>query len=88
MPIKFLPNYNHYPSIATNLIRIESVLSPDQIQSVLKHEGRFPGRERDEKEVKGYYAALAKVVQSATASPCNRKDDPNAPRSCYGKMVE
>ncbi len=30
-----------------------NVLSPDQIQIVLKHEGHFPGRERDEKEVKG-----------------------------------
>lgn len=33
-------------------------LNPDQIETVLKHEGHFPGRERDEHEVKGYYAAL------------------------------
>lgn len=44
-----------------------NVLSPDQIQIVLKHEGHFPGRERDEKEVRGYYAALEKVEQSAAA---------------------
>ena len=44
-----------------------NVLSPDQIQIVLKHEGHFPGRERDEREVKGYYAALEKVEQSAAA---------------------
>jgi Fic family protein len=44
-----------------------NVLSPDQIQIVLKHEGHFSGCERDEKEVKGYYAALEKVEQSAAA---------------------
>lgn len=42
-------------------------LVPDQIELVLKHEGHFPGRERDENEVKGYYAALAKVEQMAAA---------------------
>ena len=44
-----------------------NVLSPDQIQIVLKHEGHFPGRGRDEKEVRGYYTALGKVEQSAAA---------------------
>lgn len=44
-----------------------NVLSPDQIQIVLQYEGHFPGRERDEREVRGYYAALEKVEQSATA---------------------
>lgn len=43
-------------------------LSSDQIEIVLKHEGHFPGRERDEHEVKGYYAALQKVEKSAAAS--------------------
>jgi Fic family protein len=38
-------------------------LVPDQIEEVIKHEGHFPGRERDEKEVKGYYAALTQVEQ-------------------------
>ncbi len=42
-------------------------LSPDQIEVVLKHEGHFPGRERDEYEVKGYYAALTQVEQWAAA---------------------
>jgi Fic family protein len=42
-------------------------LVPDQVEVVLKHDGHFPGRERDEHEVKGYYAALTKVEQSAAA---------------------
>jgi len=42
-------------------------LAPEQIESVLKHEGHFPGRQRDEREVKGYYAALAKLEQWASA---------------------
>lgn len=40
-------------------------LEPDQIKVVLKHEGHFPGREREEHEVKGYYAALTQVEQWA-----------------------
>lgn len=38
-------------------------LSTEQIEQVIKHKGHFPGRERDEKEVKGYYAALHYVEQ-------------------------
>ena len=38
-----------------------NVLSPDQVKEVLKHAGHFPGRERDESEIKGYYAALTQV---------------------------
>ena len=38
-------------------------LGPDQIKDVLTLKGHFPGRERDEKEVKGYYAALAYLEQ-------------------------
>jgi Fic family protein len=38
-------------------------LAPEQIESVLKHKGHFPGRQRDEREVKGYYAALALLEQ-------------------------
>ena len=38
-------------------------LNPDQIQDILKHEGHFPGRERDEAEIKGYYAALHQIEQ-------------------------
>lgn len=44
-----------------------NILSPDQIEVVLKHDGHFPGRKRDENEVKGYYAALQKVEQVAAA---------------------
>ena len=32
---------------------------------MIKHDGHFPGRERDEKEVKGYYAALTQVEKWA-----------------------
>lgn len=40
-------------------------LDPGQVEEVLKHQGHFPGRERDEHEVKGYYAALTQVEQWA-----------------------
>lgn len=40
-------------------------LDPDQVEVVLKHQGHFPGRERDEHEVKGYYAALTQVEKWA-----------------------
>jgi Fic family protein len=40
-------------------------LNPNQIEVILKHEGHFPGRQRDEYEVKGYYAALTQVEKSA-----------------------
>ncbi len=36
-------------------------LTPDQVQTVLARGGRFPGRERDEREVKHYYLALKEV---------------------------
>ncbi len=36
-----------------------------QVKEVLEHKGHFPGRERDEKEIKGYYAALSYVEQLA-----------------------
>jgi len=49
-------------------------LQPNQIEKVLKHEGHFPGRERDENEVKGYYAALAQVEQwAAKGAPITEK---------------
>lgn len=38
-------------------------LEPQQVEDIVKHEGHFPGRERDEKEVLGYYAALTQVEQ-------------------------
>ncbi len=40
-------------------------LQPDQVHEVLKHEGHFPGREREEHEVRGYYTALTQVEKWA-----------------------
>ena len=40
-------------------------LDPNQVNEVLKHEGHFPGREREEYEVKGYYTALTQVEKWA-----------------------
>lgn len=34
-------------------------LSSKEVEEVIKHKEHFPGRERDEQEVKGYYAALS-----------------------------
>src|SRR5436190_16868563 len=49
-------------------------LKPGEIEEVLKHAGHFPGRERDEHEVKGYYAALTQVEHwAAKASPVSEK---------------
>lgn len=51
-----------------------NALSPDQVKEVLKHEGHFPGRERDEHEVKGYYAGLTQVEQwAAQGTPITEK---------------
>ena len=44
-----------------------NALAPAQVEEVLKHKGHFPGRERDENEVKGYYAALTQVEQWAAS---------------------
>ena len=40
-------------------------LKPEEIKAVITLDGHFPGRERDEHEVKGYYAALAQLEQYA-----------------------
>ncbi|MDR0288513.1 MAG: Fic family protein [Rickettsiales bacterium] len=40
-------------------------LEPKQIEEILKHKGHFPKYERDENEVKGYYAALTQIEQWA-----------------------
>lgn len=40
-------------------------LNPDEIKQVIQLKGHFPGRERDEHEVRGYYAALAQLEQYA-----------------------
>lgn len=41
-------------------------LDPEQVKEVVKLDGHFPGRERDEGEVRGYYAALAPLEQFAS----------------------
>src|SRR5271155_4317811 len=40
-------------------------LTQEQVSKVLEKQQHFPGRERDEREVLGYYAALEKVEQLA-----------------------
>lgn len=40
-------------------------LKPEEIKEVIQFKGHFPARERDEHEVKGYYAALAQAEQYA-----------------------
>lgn len=43
-------------------------LKLEEIKAVMQLDGHFPGRERDEYEVKGYYAALAQLEQYAAQS--------------------
>lgn len=43
-------------------------LTQEQVSKVIEQQRHFPGRERDEKEVLGYYAALEKVEQIAASS--------------------
>ncbi|MBX9577624.1 MAG: Fic family protein [Chthoniobacterales bacterium] len=40
-------------------------LAPKEVEAVLKKEEHFPGRAREEHEIKGYYAALKKVEEWA-----------------------
>jgi Fic family protein len=40
-------------------------LTQEQVSDVVKHRQHFPGRERDEKEVLGYYAAMNEVERLA-----------------------
>ncbi len=42
-------------------------LTQEEVAEVIEARAHFPGRERDEKEVLGYYAALEKVEQFAAA---------------------
>ena len=42
-------------------------LTQEQVAQVIEHQSHFPGRERDEQEVLGYYAALEKVEALAAA---------------------
>ncbi|MBL9173340.1 MAG: Fic family protein [Verrucomicrobiales bacterium] len=49
-------------------------LTQDQVSKVIDRQEHFPGRERDEKEVLGYYAALEKVEQFArTREPVSER---------------
>lgn len=49
-------------------------LQPEEIKEVIQLKGHFPGRERDEHEVKGYYAALEQLEQySAQKHPVTEK---------------
>jgi Fic family protein len=43
-------------------------LTREQVSTVVEKQQHFPGRERDEKEVLGYYAALNKVEQLAAGA--------------------
>ncbi len=44
-------------------------LSPSQVEEVLKGGGGFPGRERDEQEVRNYYLALEFVLEQVRVKP-------------------
>jgi len=49
-------------------------LESEEVRKVIKFEEHFPGKERDEHEVKGYYAALAQLEQyAATNHPITEK---------------
>lgn len=67
-----------------------NVLSVRQIEEVLQHEGHFPGRERDEKEVKGYYAALVQVEKwAASGAPfVVRCESSGEPRTITEDMIK
>lgn len=43
-------------------------LSQEEVSKVIEEKQHFPGRERDEKEVLGYYAALEKVEELAASA--------------------
>jgi Fic family protein len=43
-------------------------LTQEQVAQVIGKHEHFPGRERDEQEVLGYYAALAKAEQLAAGT--------------------
>jgi Fic family protein len=49
-------------------------LSPSEVKKIISLDGHFPGKERDEKEIKGYYAALAQLEQYAAKNhPITKK---------------
>jgi Fic family protein len=50
-------------------------LTQEQVSKLIQKQEHFPGRERDEKEVLGYYVALEKVEQLAAArNPVTEQD--------------
>ncbi|HXW85759.1 MAG TPA: Fic family protein [Candidatus Bathyarchaeia archaeon] len=52
-----------------------NLLTQEQVAAVVEHDEHFKGRERDEHEVKGYYAALDTVEKMAkTSKPITEKD--------------
>ena len=55
-------NTTHYSTLIEG-----NRLTLEQIELVLNHKGHFPGRERDEREVRGYYAALEQMERWVTA---------------------
>ena len=99
MPIKFKPNFQITPEIASLLMRIESAkekiaplpisgellvklretarlfsthystmiegnrLTQEEVEEAISINRHFPGRERDEREVRGYYAALQRMEE-------------------------
>ena len=56
-------NSTHYSTLIEG-----NQLTEHEVSSVIQHKGHFAGREREEKEVLGYYVALERVEQLA-ASP-------------------
>ena len=60
-------------------------LTQEQVSKVLEKHEHFPGKERDEKEVLGYYAALEKVEQLAAGEQADhRTADPAFARAGDG----
>jgi hypothetical protein len=59
-------------------------LDPNQVEVILKHQDHFPGLERDEHEVKGYYAALTQLEKWVSKGlTITEKNDSDASCSCY-----
>lgn len=60
-------------------------LSPSQVQEVLGGGGRFPGRKRDEVEVKHYYAALEFVMKQSKQTEVLREQ---IVRTIHGFVIQ
>ena len=61
-------------------------LNPEEVKEVIQLGGHFPGRERDEYEVKAYYAALAQLEQYAAQNHAiTEQVIQNITRSCNGR---